>query len=168
MLDRRRTFQLGLVTLGLLFVAAPLDAFAQAKPPVKVRYSEVVRSILYAPAYMALANGYFKDAGLDVTMTTAQGGDKTVAALLSNSTDIALIGPETSIYVQNGDSPTKIPIFCGLTVTDGFMVVGARRSTSSTGNSSRASKSWRCGRAARRICSSRLRFGRTASTRSKM
>src|SRR5262249_11386583 len=63
MLDRRRTFKLGLVTLGLLFVAAPLDAFAQAKPPVKVRYSEVVRSILYAPAYVALANGYFKDAG---------------------------------------------------------------------------------------------------------
>ena len=27
-----------------------------------------------------------------------------------------LIGPETSIYVQVSDSPTKIPIFCGLTV----------------------------------------------------
>ena len=127
MLDRRRALKVGLTTLGLLFVAAPLDAFAQAKPPVKVRYSEVVRSILYAPAYVAIANGYFKDAGLDVAMTTAQGGDKTVAALLSNSTDIALIGPETSIYVQNGDSPTKIPIFCGLTVTDGFMVVGREK-----------------------------------------
>src|SRR6266480_3903467 len=120
MLDRRRAFQVGLATLGLLLIAAPLDAFAQAKPPVKVRYTEVVRSILYAPAYVAIANGYFKDAGLDVAMTTAQGGDKTVAALLSNSADIALIGPETSIYVQNGDSPTKIPIFCGLTVTDGL------------------------------------------------
>jgi NitT/TauT family transport system substrate-binding protein len=94
---------------------------------VKVRYSEVVRSILYAPAYVALANGYFKEAGLDVSMTTAQGGDKALAALLSNSTDIALIGPETAIYVQNSESPTKIPIFCGLTVSDGFMVVGREK-----------------------------------------
>ena len=120
MLDRRRAFQVGLATLGLSLIAAPLDAFAQTKPPV-------VRSILYAPAYVAIANGYFKDAGLDVAMTTAQGGDKTVAALLTNSADIALIGPETSIYVQNGDSPTKIPIFCGLTVTDGFMLIGREK-----------------------------------------
>src|SRR5215468_8857744 len=127
MLDRRRAFQVGLATLGLLLIAAPLDAFAQAKPPVKVRYTEVVRSILYAPAYVAIANGYFKDAGLDVAMTTAQGGDKSVAALLTNSADIALIGPETTIYVQNGDSPTKIPIFCGLTATDGFMLVGREK-----------------------------------------
>jgi NitT/TauT family transport system substrate-binding protein len=127
MLDRHRAFQLALATLGVLFIAEPIDAFAQAKPPVKVRYTEVVRSILYAPAYVAIANGYFKDAGLDVAMTTAQGGDKTVAALLSNSADIALIGPETSIYVQNGDSPTKIPIFCGLTVTDGFMLIGREK-----------------------------------------
>ena len=42
-------------------------------------------------------------------MTTAHGGDKSMAALLSNSADIALIGPETAIYVLNSDSPTKIP-----------------------------------------------------------
>ena len=32
MLDRRRAFQVGLATLGLLFIAAPFDAFARAKP----------------------------------------------------------------------------------------------------------------------------------------
>ena len=124
MLNRRRTLQTGLATLFSAAAAPP--AFAQAKPPVKVRYNEVVRSILYAPAYVAITKGYFKDAGLDVTLTTAQGGDKSVAALLSNSADIALIGPETAIYVQNSDSPTKSRIFCGLTSTDGFMLVGPR------------------------------------------
>ena len=113
MLDRRRAFQLALATLGLLLIAAPFDAFAQAKPPVKVRYTEVVRSILYAPAYAAIANGYFKDAGLDVAMTTAQGGDKTVAALLSNSADIALIGPETSIYVRTAIRRPRYPSSAG-------------------------------------------------------
>ena len=50
-----------------------------------------------------------------------------MAALLSNSADIALIGPETAIYVQNSDLPTKMPIFCGLTATDGFMLVGREK-----------------------------------------
>src|SRR5665811_1402486 len=94
---------------------------AQSKGPVKVRYSEVVRSILYAPAYVAISNGLFKDAGLDVTMTTANGGDKLMPLLLTGAADIGLIGPEVPIYVLNSDSPLKTRIFCGLTTTDGFM-----------------------------------------------
>jgi NitT/TauT family transport system substrate-binding protein len=100
---------------------------AQGKPPVKIRYNEVVRSVLYAPSYVAITKGYFKDAGLDLTMTTAFGGDKSTAALLSNTADIALIGPETAIYVLNSDSTTKIRIFCGLTTTDGFMLMGREK-----------------------------------------
>jgi NitT/TauT family transport system substrate-binding protein len=60
-------------------------------------------------------------------MSTAVGGDKSVAIMLSGQADIALIGPESAIYVQNSDSPTKIPIFCGLTSTDGFMLVGREK-----------------------------------------
>jgi NitT/TauT family transport system substrate-binding protein len=125
MLDRRRALQGGLAALGSL--AAPIPALSQSKPPVKIRYNEVVRSILYAPSYVAITKGYFKEAGLDVTLTTAQGGDKSVAALLSNSADIALIGPESAIYVQNSESPLKTPIFCGLTATDGFMLIGRQK-----------------------------------------
>ena len=127
MFDRRRALQTGLATLGSLSVTSPLGAFAQNKPRVKVRFNEVVRSILYTPAYIALAKGFFEEAGMDVTMATAQGGDKSVAVLLSNNADIALIGPESAIYVQISDSPTKIPIFCGLTATDGFMLVGREK-----------------------------------------
>src|SRR5262245_33397594 len=126
MLNRRRVLQTGLATLGSLSLAAP-SVHAQKKPLAKVRYNEVVRSILYTPAYVAIAKGYFEEAGIEQTMSTANGGDKSVAALLSGSADIALIGPETSIYVQIGDSPTKIPIFCALTATDGFMLVGREK-----------------------------------------
>src|SRR4051795_12618153 len=125
MWNRRRTLQTGLATL--LSAAAPLRAFSQPKPRVKVRYNEVVRSMLYAPAYVAIAKGYFEELGMDVTLATAQGGDKSVAVMLSNQADIALIGPESAIYVQNSDSPTKIPIFCGLTATDGFMLLGRQK-----------------------------------------
>ena len=126
MLDRRRVLGGGLAAFGSLSVSSP-HAFAQTKPPIKIRYNEVVHSILYAPAYVAIAKGYFAEAGLDVAMTTAQGGDKSMAALLSDGADIALIGPETAIYVQISDSPTKARIFCGLTATDGFMLVGREK-----------------------------------------
>lgn len=125
MLNRRRVVQSGLAALGSL--SAPLPLRAQGKPPIKVRYNEVVRSVLYAPSYVAMSKGYFKDAGLDITMTTAFGGDKSTAALLSNTADIALIGPETAIYVLNSDSSIKIRIFCGLTTTDGFMLMGREK-----------------------------------------
>jgi NitT/TauT family transport system substrate-binding protein len=125
MLDRRHVLGGGLAAFGSLSVASRRGAFAQAaKPPVKIRYNEVVHSLLYAPAYVAMAKGYFTEAGLDVAMTTANGGDKSMAALISGGADIALIGPETTVYVQNSDSPTKARIFCGLTATDGFMLVG--------------------------------------------
>jgi NitT/TauT family transport system substrate-binding protein len=121
MLDRRRILQGGIGALGSLSAAAPLRALAQSRR-VKVRYNEVVRSIFFGPAYVAITNGYFEEVGIDLTITTAQGGDKSLAALLANIADIALIGPETAIYVQNSDSPTKLRIFCGLTATDGYML----------------------------------------------
>jgi NitT/TauT family transport system substrate-binding protein len=126
MLNRRQTLQAG-IAFGALSVAMPLNALAQGKPPIRIRYSEVIRSIYYAPAYVAMTKGFFREAGLDVALTTAQGGDKSVATLLSNSADIALIGPETAIYVQNSDSPMKIPIFGVLTEADGNMLVGREK-----------------------------------------
>jgi len=125
MFTRRRVIQSGLAALGS--VAAPSVLRAQVKAMAKVRYNEVVRSIMYAPAYVALGKGYFKEAGLEVSLSTAYGGDKSAAALLSGSADIALIGPETAIYVQNSTSPSKIPIFCGMTTTDGFLIMSRQK-----------------------------------------
>ncbi len=125
MLDRRRVIQSGLAA-GTFALAAPHIARAQKKP-VKVRYNEVVRSVLYAPAYVAISKGFLEEQGIEQTMSTAQGGDKSMAALLSNAADIALMGPEAAIYVLTSDSPTKARIFCGLTATDGFMLLGREK-----------------------------------------
>lgn len=126
MLDRRCVIQGGLAA-GTFTLAAPRIARAQKKPLAKVRYNEVVRSVLYVPAYVAITNGYFEEQGIEQTLATAQGGDKSMAALLSNAADIALMGPEAAIYVLTSDSPTKARIFCGLTSTDGFMLLGREK-----------------------------------------
>ena len=119
-----RSFSRILATLSCMLALSGLAPAASAQ--TKVRYEEVVRSVLYAPMYVALQKGYFKEAGLDVTMKTSQGTDKGMAALLSGSADIVLIGPEASIYVAKSESPVKPRIFAGLTATDGFVLVSRK------------------------------------------
>src|SRR5262249_9061778 len=124
--DRRSVLATGPAAAASL-TAAPLRALAQPKPMAKVRYNEVVRSVLYVPSYVAISKGYFEEQGIEQTIATAQGGDKSMAALLSNGADIALMGPESPIYVLNSDSPLKVRIFCALTSTDGFMLLGREK-----------------------------------------
>lgn len=127
MLNRRRALQGGIAAVGAISTNLTLGSVARSSAPVKIRYNEALRSILYAPAYVAIANGFFKEVGIDVTLAIGQGSDKSMAALLSNSADISLLGPEMAIYVQNSESPTKMRIFCGLTATDGYLLVGREK-----------------------------------------
>lgn len=39
----------------------------------KVRLNEVVRSVFYAPMYVAIANGYFEDEGIEIDLSTGHG-----------------------------------------------------------------------------------------------
>ena len=101
---------------------------AQATQPLtKVRYEEAIRSLMYVPAYIAMSKGFLKDEGLDVSMKTSQGTDKGMAALLSGSADIVLIGPEATIYVQKSESTLKTKMFAGNTATDGFFLVSRKK-----------------------------------------
>ncbi|MDW4527766.1 ABC transporter substrate-binding protein [Rossellomorea marisflavi] len=99
----------------------------QAEPLEKVRVAEVTRSIFYAPEYVAIEKGFFKDEGLNVELKTTWGGDKTMTALLSNGADIALVGSETSIYVHTQGSDDPVINFAQLTQTDGTFLVSREK-----------------------------------------
>ncbi|MED4016083.1 ABC transporter substrate-binding protein [Sutcliffiella cohnii] len=92
-----------------------------------VRVAEVTRSIFYAPQYVAIEKGFFEEEGLDVQLTTAWGGDKTMTALLSNGADIALVGSETSIYVYAQGATDPVINFAQLTQTDGTFLVSRKK-----------------------------------------
>ncbi|ETI66989.1 ABC transporter substrate-binding protein [Neobacillus vireti] len=96
---------------------------AKTKKLEKVRIAEVTRSIFYAPQYVALSKGFFKEEGLDVTLTTTPGGDKTMTALISGGADVALVGSETSIYVYAQGANDPVINFAQLTQTDGTFLV---------------------------------------------
>jgi NitT/TauT family transport system substrate-binding protein len=93
----------------------------------KVRLVEVTRSIFYAPEYVAIAKGFFKEESLEVELSTAFGGDKTMTTLLSNGADIALVGSETSIYVYAQGSNDPVINFAQLTQTDGTFLVSREK-----------------------------------------
>lgn len=40
---------------------------------VKVKVAEVAHTIFYAPQYVAIANGYFEDYGIDIDLTLVPG-----------------------------------------------------------------------------------------------
>ncbi|SES65047.1 ABC transporter substrate-binding protein [Anaerobranca gottschalkii] len=89
----------------------------------KVRVSEVIHSIFYAPQYVALHLGFFEEEGLDVELAVAWGADRGAAALLSNSADIALFGPEAALYIAREQSDTKLIAFAQLTKRDGSFFI---------------------------------------------
>ena len=39
---------------------------------VTITVNEVTRSVFYAPQYVAISNGYFRDYGIDIDLTTGQ------------------------------------------------------------------------------------------------
>lgn len=40
-----------------------------------IKVNEVTRSVFYAPQYVAINNGYFKENGLEIELTTGQGAE---------------------------------------------------------------------------------------------
>ncbi|MCP3741062.1 ABC transporter substrate-binding protein [Rossellomorea sp. BNER] len=93
----------------------------------KVRVAEVTRSIFYAPQYVAIEKGFFEEEGLEIELSTTWGGDKTMTTLLSDGADIALVGSETSIYVQAQGSDDPVINFAQLTQTDGTFLVAREK-----------------------------------------
>jgi NitT/TauT family transport system substrate-binding protein len=111
----------------LMFSLAACNSQPPTKKLEKVRIAEVTRSIFYAPQYVALAKGFFKNEGLDVQLATTAGGDKTMTALLSGGADVALVGSETSIYVYAQGSKDPVINFAQLTQTDGTFLVSRKK-----------------------------------------
>ena len=90
----------------------------------KVVLNEVAHSIFYAPMYVAIENGYFKEAGLEVELVTGFGADKTMTALLSGEADIGFMGPESTIYTYQGGMEDYAVNFAQLTQRAGNFIVG--------------------------------------------
>ncbi len=93
----------------------------------KVKLNEVVRSVFYAPMYVAINEGIFKEEGIEIDLSTGQGADKTMQQVLSKSADIGLCGPEQIIYIYNQKREDHPILFAQLTQSDGSFLVGKNK-----------------------------------------
>lgn len=93
----------------------------------KLKVAEVTHSIFYAPQYIAIENGYFKDQGLDIELMLTPGADKVSAAVLSGDVQIGFAGSESTIYVYNGGEKDYLKTFAGLTNKDGSFLVARKQ-----------------------------------------
>ena len=112
----------------LAVTALPMGVFAAKKDSTeekltKVTLNEVAHSIFYAPQYVAIEEGYFKEEGLDLTLVTGFGADKTMTAVISGEADIGFMGAEASVYAYQEGATDAVVNFAQLTQRAGNFLV---------------------------------------------
>ena len=109
-------------TAGILIYKKATKA-TETSDLTTIQLNEVTRSVFYAPQYVAISNGFFEEEGLELEITTGQGADKVMTAILAGQSDIGLCGPEAAIYVYNEGKEDYIEVFAQLTQKDGSFLV---------------------------------------------
>ena len=84
---------------------------------------EVTHSVFYAPQYVAIELGFFEEEGIKIELSTGEGADKVMAAVLSGSIDIGFAGPEAAVYVYNEGRDNYAQVFAQLTQRDGSFLM---------------------------------------------
>lgn len=88
-----------------------------------VTLNEVAHSIFYAPQYAAIELGYFEEEGIELTLDTGFGADKTMTALISGNADIGFMGSEANIYTYQEGNEDYAVNFAQLTQRAGNFLV---------------------------------------------
>lgn len=109
--------------LSLCFFILPLTACNNKGDDGVLRINEVTDSFFYAPFYVAIEKGFFKEEGLTVELTNGGGSDVSMTALLSKNADIILAGPETAVYVNRQNRSDAPKVFAQLTKRDGCFLI---------------------------------------------
>ncbi len=92
-------------------------------PVTEVTLNEVAHSIFYAPMYVAIEEGYFAEEGIDLTLVTGFGADKTMTAVLTDEADIGFMGSESTVYTYAGGTSDYVVNFAQLTQRAGNFLV---------------------------------------------
>lgn len=116
------------VAVMLAVTALPMTVLASNKDKEeeklsKVTLNEVAHSVFYAPQYVAIEKGYFAEEGLNLTLVTGFGADKTMTAVISGEADIGFMGAEASVYAYQEGATDPVVNFAQLTQRAGNFLV---------------------------------------------
>lgn len=105
MIKRSRS---ALVLAGLLAGASPAAVSPAAAANLKATVSQAFQSMLYLPLYVALDDGLFAKAGLDVTKETAGAASVALSAVISKSAQFSIHGPEWTAVAASKGAPVGV------------------------------------------------------------
>lgn len=111
----------------MILVSSLMVTGCNKKDRYTITVSEVAHSVFYAPAYVAMTEGYFEEEGLKVNLILGNGANNVMASLLSGDAQIGLAGAEATIYVYNQGQKDYAVNFCQLTQKDGNFIVGREK-----------------------------------------
>lgn len=126
----KKKFIISIICLSITILIITLLSLNNSKNDngiQKIKMAEVTHSVFYAPLYVSIENGYFKNNGIDLDVILTPGADKVAAAVLSNDCQIGFAGPESAIYVYNGGEKDYIQAFAGLTKRDGQFIISKNK-----------------------------------------
>ena len=113
-----------IIALAFVFLATILcSCGSKASEMTKITLNEVAHSIFYAPMYVAIEDGYFKEEGIEINLVNGSGADNVMTSLISGDADIGFMGPESTIYVYNEGSSKLAVNFAQLTQRAGNFLV---------------------------------------------
>lgn len=118
---------LGLIIILIVVVTATKLTSKKNDNLTTIKLAEVTHSAFYAPMYVAMEAGYFKENGINVDLILTSGADKVAAAVLSNDVEIGFAGPESAIYIYKGGEEDFLVTFAGLTKRDGQFIVSRNK-----------------------------------------
>src|SRR5437899_12275788 len=102
-------FRLIAGTLCAVSLAGSLPDAASAQAPAKVIFSlDFIPLGRHAPWYAALAEGYFRDEGLDVSIIPSQGTAQTIQAVESGIANIAFVDVPSVVLARANGSKLKM------------------------------------------------------------
>src|SRR5918911_5140594 len=108
-MDAWRRLFAGPVFLAWMLGVLGGAACAQGAPPVKVTFSlDFIPLGRHAPWYAALAEGYFNEEGLDVSIVPAQGTAQAVQAVESGTANIGFVDVPSVVIARANGSKIKV------------------------------------------------------------
>jgi len=116
--------KMGVILVAILMLTSLILSSCGKSTTDKITLNEVTRSVFYAPQYVAINQGFFEEEGIKLELTTGQGADKVMTAVISGQADIGFSGPEACIYVYNEGKDDYAVVFAQLTKRDGSFLVG--------------------------------------------
>ena len=109
----------------------PAHASSQAADPAEglpvmfsIRLCENMRALGYAPFYLALAEGHFSDAGLEIALITSPSPSRTGTMLLEGAADVSWGGPMRVMTHHEDDPDCSLVCFAQIVARDPFVLVG--------------------------------------------